>query len=92
MVQTVPITVSGTDALGQPFKERTSALVINCHGCKYQSKHYVLKNNTVMLEIAHPEAGQPARNVRARVVWVQRPRTVQELFQVAVQLEIPGNV
>ncbi len=92
VVQTVPITVAGTDALGQPFKERTSALVINCHGCKYQSKHYVLKNNSITLEIAHPEAGQEPRNVRARVVWVQRPRTVQELFQVAVQLEIPGNV
>jgi hypothetical protein len=92
VVQTVPITVSGTDALGQPFKERTSALVINCHGCKYQSKHYVLKNNTITLEVAHPDAGQPPRNIRARVVWVQRPRTVQELFQVAVQLEIPGNV
>jgi hypothetical protein len=92
VVQTVPITVSGTDALGQPFKERASALVINCHGCKYQSKHYVLKNNTVTMEIAHPEQGQPPRVVRARVVWVQRPRTVQELFQVAVQLEIPGNV
>lgn len=92
MVQTVPITVSGTDALGQPFKERTSALVINCHGCKYQSKHYVLKNNTVTMEIPHTDQNQPPRTVRARVVWVQRPRTVQELFQVAVQLEIPGNV
>jgi hypothetical protein len=92
IVQTVPIGVAGTDALGQPFKERTSALVINCHGCKYQSKHYVLKNNWVTLEIPHPEAGQAPRTVRARVVWVQRPRTVQELFQVAVSLEVPGNV
>lgn len=92
IVQTVPITVSGTDALGQPFKERTSALVINCHGCKYQSKHYVLKNHAVTLEIPHPEAGQPARTLAAKVVWVQRPRTVHELFQVAVQIEVPGNV
>ncbi len=92
IVQTVPIGVTGTDALGQPFKERTSALVINCHGCKYQSKHYVLKNNWVTLEIPHPEAGQAPRVARARVVWVQRPRTVQELFQVAVSLEVPGNV
>ncbi|MGH9791686.1 MAG: hypothetical protein ACRD5W_10790, partial [Candidatus Acidiferrales bacterium] len=92
IVQTVPITVSGTDALGQPFKERTSALVINCHGCKYQSKHYVLKNHAVTLEIPHPEAGHPARTLAAKVVWVQRPRTVHELFQVAVQIEVPGNV
>ncbi len=86
------MTVMGTDALGQPFKERTSALVINCHGCKYQSKHYVLKNTVVFFEVAHPDATKPARRIRAKVVWVQRPRTVQELFQVAAQLEIPGNV
>ena len=92
IVQTVPMTVIGTDALGQPFKERTSALIINCHGCKYQSKHFVMKDSWVTFEIAHPEAGKEPRRVRAKVVWVQRPRTVQELFQIATQLEIPGNV
>lgn len=92
IVQTVPMTVTGTDALGQPFKERTSALIINCHGCKYQSKHFVMKDSWVIFEVAHPEPGNPPRKIKAKVVWVQRPRTVQELFQIAVQLEIPGNV
>src|ERR1700683_5526012 len=44
IVQAVPITISGVDALGQPFKERTTTVMVNCHGCKYQSKHYVPKN------------------------------------------------
>ncbi len=92
IVQTVPMTVTGTDALGQPFKERTSALIINCHGCKYQSKHFVMKDSWVNFEIAHPEPGQEPRRARAKVVWVQRPRTVQELFQVAAQLQVPGNL
>lgn len=92
IVQTVPMTVTGTDALGQPFKERTSALIINCHGCKYQSKHFVMKDSWVTFEITHPEVGKEPRRVRAKVVWVQRPRTVQELFQIAAQLEIAGNV
>lgn len=92
IVQTVPMTVIGTDALGQPFKERTSALIINCHGCKYQSKHFVMKDSWVTFEITHPEPGKEARRVKAKVVWVQRPRTVQELFQIAAQLEMPGNV
>jgi len=92
IVQTVPMTVTGTDALGQPFKERTSALIINCHGCKYQSKHFVMKDSWVTFEIAHPEPGKEARRVKAKVVWVQRPRTVQELFQIAAQMEMSGNI
>jgi hypothetical protein len=91
IVQAVPLAVTGVDALGRPFTERTSTLIINCHGCRYQSKHYVLKNMWVTLEIPHPEGGQSARNVRGRVAWIQRPRTVRQLFQVALELEQPGN-
>jgi hypothetical protein len=92
IVQAVPLVTTGVDALGRPFVERTSSLIINCHGCRYQSKHYVLKNMWVTMEIPHPEASQPPRTVRGRVAWIQRPRTVRQLFQVALELEIPGNV
>jgi len=92
IVQAVPLVVTGVDALGRPFVERTSSLIINCHGCRYQSKHYVLKNMWVLMEIPHPETGQPPRTVRGRVAWIQRPRTVRQLFQVALELEVSGNV
>jgi hypothetical protein len=92
IVQAVPLVVTGVDALGRPFVERTSSLIINCHGCRYQSKHYVLKNMWVTMEIPHAEAGQPPRSVRGRVAWIQRPRTVRQLFQVALELEVSGNV
>jgi len=91
IVQAVPLVVTGVDALGRPFVERTSSLILNCHGCRYQSKHYVLKNMWVTLEIPHPESGQPPRAVRGRVAWIQRPRTVRQLFQVALELEVSGN-
>ena len=91
IVQAVPLTVAGVDALGRQFTEHTSTLIINCHGCRYQSKHYVLKNMWVTLEVPHPETGQPPRTVRGRVAWIQRPRTVRQLFQVALELELPGN-
>jgi hypothetical protein len=77
--------------LGQPFKERTTTVMVNCHGCKYQSKHYVPKNSMVTLEVPRPEAGQK-RTTQGRVVWVQRPRTVRELFQIGLEFEVPGNV
>jgi len=92
IVQAVPLTVTGVDALGQPFKERTTTVMVNCHGCKYQSKHYVPKNSTVTLDIPTPEPGRPPHSVQGRVVWVQRPRTVRELFQIGLEFETPGNV
>ena len=92
IVQAVPLLVTGVDALGRPFVERTSSLIINCHGCRYQSKHYVLKNMWVTMEVPHQESGQPPRTVRGRVAWIQRPRTVRQLFQVALELEVSGNV
>lgn len=92
IVQAVPITVTGVDALGQPFKERTTTTAVNCHGCKYQSKHYVPKNATVTLDIPRPEHSLPPRKVSGRVIWVQRPKTVRELFQIGLEFEIAGNV
>ena len=91
IVQAVPLTVTGVDALGQPFKERTTTVMVNCHGCKYQSKHYVPKNSIVRLDIPRPEPGLPPHSVQGRVVWVQRPRTVRELFQIGLEFETPGN-
>jgi hypothetical protein len=91
IVQAIPITVSGTDALGQPFKERTTTVMVNCHGCKYQSKHYVPKNSIVTLDIPQQEAGSKPKSTEGRVVWVQRPRTVRELFQIGLEFEVPSN-
>ncbi len=92
IVQAIPLTVTGVDALGQPFRERTSTLIVNCHGFKYQSKHYVLKGTWLEIEVPHTEPDQSARKVRGQVTFVQRPRTVKELFQVGVEMETSGNV
>ena len=92
IVQAIPITVTGVDALGQPFKERTTTVMVNCHGCKYQSKHYVPKNSVVTLDIPRVEPGGQPRAVVGRVIWVQRPRTVRELFQIGIEFDVPGNV
>ena len=45
----------------------------------------------VTLEVPHPEPGRPPRTVRGKVMWIQRPRTVRELFQVGIELEVSGN-
>jgi hypothetical protein len=92
LVQAIPLMVIGMDALGQPFKERTSTMLISCHGCKYQSKHYVPVDSLLTLEIPRPEPDQPPRSVRGRVIWVQRPPTIRELFQIGVEFDEPGNI
>jgi hypothetical protein len=87
--KSVPLIVRGIDLLGQPFEERTSTLALNLHGCRYPSKHHLPKNTWVTLEM--PQQGQ-RRNVRARVAWIQRPHSVREFFQIAVELESSGNI
>jgi len=87
--QSVPLIVRGIDLLGQPFEERTSTLALNLHGCRYSSKHHLPKNTWVTIEVPH-EASR--RNLRARVAWIQRPHSVREFFQIAVELESPANI
>jgi len=87
--KSVPLIVRGIDLLGQPFEERTSTLVLNLNGCRYASKHHLPKNTWVTLELPQ---GSQRRSVRARVAWIQRPHSVREFFQIAVELESPANI
>jgi hypothetical protein len=87
--ESLPLIVRGVDLLGQPFEERTATLALNLHGCRYASKHHLPKNTWVTLEL--PQS-HDRRNLRARVAWIQRPHSVRELFQIAVELESPSNV
>ena len=92
VIHAVPVTIRGNDALGQKFEEFTSTVTVNCNGCKYESKHYVPKGSTLTIEIGARERGLGSRLFPARVVWVQRPRTYREVFHIALEFEVPGNV
>lgn len=45
----------------------------------------------VTLEIPRPEDDRRPHHVRGRVRWVQRPLGVRDMFQIGLELEIPGN-
>lgn len=92
LAKSVPIKINGTDALGQTFHESALTVMIDCYGCKYQSTHYAPKGSTVSVEIRRLEPPRPPRVVKARVVWVQRPKTYREVYHVALAFEVPGNV
>lgn len=92
IAQAVPITVAGTDAVGQEFEEHTTTVIISCHGCTYKSKHFTPKNSMVRLALRDPESALASRPVAGRVVSIDRPRTVRELFLIRLEFVIPGNV
>jgi PilZ domain len=90
-VLALPIVVKGVDALHEPFRENTNTVMVSCHGCKYQSKHYVPRGSVVELEIPRGQRDAP-RQVSGKVIWVQRPRNTREVFHIALDFEVPGNV
>jgi hypothetical protein len=101
IIESLPLAVRGIDLLGQPFEERTITLAFNRHGCRYTSKHHLPRNTWVTLDLSPSAPGQPAQtsttagqraNLRARVAWVQRPHSIRDFFQIAVELESPANV
>jgi hypothetical protein len=89
---TIPITVSGVDALGEAFRELTSTLSVSCNGCKYKSKNYVQRDSLVTIEIMHANPRLGSRVVKGRARWVQRPRNLREQYEIGLEFVVSGNV
>jgi hypothetical protein len=89
---TIPITVSGVDALGEPFRELTTTLSVSCNGCKYKSKNYVQRDSLITLELTHPNPRLSPRVVKGRARWVQRPRNLREQYEIGLELVVSGNI
>jgi hypothetical protein len=87
----VSLVVLGTNRRGEIFQERTSAVAVNLHGCRYSSRHEYAPEGWVTLQITGTD-GANSRPVRARVRSVFSPQSSRELCQVGVELETPGNV
>src|SRR5215470_862838 len=87
----VPLLILGTDRRGETFQERTSAVSVNLHGCRYPSRHDYAEDGWVTLQVTGTE-GRSSRPVRARVRSVFSAQSQRELCQVGVELDTPGNV
>lgn len=92
VVRAFPITVTGVDALQEPFIENTNTVMVSCHGCKYQSTHYVPRGSVIEIEIAAARRGARSRRVAGKVIWIQRPRNAKDLLHVGLDFEVAGNV
>ncbi len=83
----LPITLSGKDANGVEFKEKTRTIVIDKFGGKIATK-FVLSLGSEMT-LHNPIAGQTAR---IRVVWVGEKRTAEEPYEIGVELMGSQNI
>jgi hypothetical protein len=88
----VPITVMGVDSYRGPYREEVSTVAVSCHGCRYESKHDVLTNSWVMLELNPTNHGTDTISARGLVKWVKRPLDANGTYETAIELEDPGNI
>ncbi len=77
----IPITISGKDANGRPFKEVSLTLVISKNGGLIITFHKLEKGSQIVIE-------NPAlsRTAIARVVWVSQGRSPDIPFEAGVEL------
>jgi hypothetical protein len=87
----VPLIVFGTNRHGQPFREATSVLSMNLHGCRYSSHHEYPPEGWVTLQVTGTE-GASFPQVRARVCSIYTSSSPRERCQVGVELETPANI
>jgi hypothetical protein len=87
----MPIVVHGVGALREPYDEQVSTLSISCHGCTYLSRNEVIQGDAVFLDVK-PANDAGKCSTRARVKWVQKVPAKDKSFQVAVELEVAGNI
>jgi hypothetical protein len=89
--RSISLIVLGTNRRGEIFQERTSAVSVNLHGCRYSSRHEYSPDGWVTLQVTGTD-GMNSRPVRARVRSVFTSPGPRELCQVGVELETPANV
>jgi hypothetical protein len=92
IAQAIPLVVQGVGAMREPYHEEVSTVAISCHGCTYQSRHEVIQGEIVFLDIKKPSEGPAGCSNKARVKWAQKLGGKERAFQIAVELEIAGNV
>ena len=91
--KSVPLIVLGQNRMGEPFVERTVAVSLNMHGCRYHSRHDYGVGTWVTLQmVGLISSEEKPATVKAIVRSVHPPGSLRELQQVGVELETPANV
>jgi hypothetical protein len=86
----VPLVIMGQTKLGLSFEEKTSAVSVNLHGCRYPSRHDYSIGSWVALQVLDGENNSAM--MRAQVRSIHPPMSPREMYQIGVELEAPANV
>src|ERR1700676_4345171 len=88
----VRLVIEAKNKIGQPFKEKTSVVSLNLHGCRYRSRHDYSIGIWVTLRLTEPRGEAESAVLRAQVRSVRAPNNPNELYQIGEKLESPANV
>ena len=83
----VPVTLRGTDAAGQAFKENTWTISVNKHGGRIATFHQLAAGDQIVIE--NPLLG---RSAKARVTRVCEKQFAEDPYEVCVELLEAQNV
>src|SRR5665213_3927168 len=56
------------------------------------SRYELPRDSWLTMELSNNEKNSAPQPFRARVAWLRRSKHLRGLFQVGVELEVPGNV
>ena len=83
----IPITISGKDANGRPFKENTRTIILNKHGAKIVTVHQLALGAEVLLE--NRALGRTAKTT---VAWLGDRPSAREPAELGIQLVEAENI
>lgn len=86
----ISLIILGTDPRGESFREKTAAISLNLHGCRYSSHHEYPLGGWVTLQVGGE--GAQSASVRARVRSIFSSQSPLDSDQIGVELETPNNV
>ncbi len=91
----VPLIVSWVDSRAGTIAEETATVSVSCHGFQYFSRRRPRKNASATFQIIankkeDKSAAPPA--YLGRVAWVRKPRRLDGLYLVGIELGIPLNI
>lgn len=83
----VPITIKGTDATGQAFRENTWTIGVNKHGARLATFHPLAVGDQIVVE--NPVLG---RTAKCHVIRVCEKRFPEDPFEIGIELLEAQNV
>ncbi len=83
----LPITISGLDAQGNPFSEQTRTVGVNKHGGKLLTRFELKLRDPVYLENLKIKV-----NAKATVAWIGERKNPNDPWEVGVALDEPMNI